>query len=427
MFFFCFLDTSGQSVSYLEEMRQKEHDRNQQMEASNRWKDLEGKKPEQDLLTLKHKLEQMPSDKSHPEVFYTHEGDFQAERAGMYKTSYDPYRLQETMAGDDRRGSGFVDTTHSYQGALDLPMQMNQDVAHILRYNRTLGGPPGSVAQLNGQPSQHEVFAPYEADRKLKKAQLQPTMNSTGPKIQERGVVLKESSYGDSYNTRKFLQENVVPDSVRKEPLLLMSSENSDLNQVRFASIPIAKTGSPPMCVRSDPGEIVQSAGTPMFSRPHTSPDGDKNASFRQRYSYQADGNQGHANTQGQGLHSARVGKVQARHSIGTPNQFASNSSNFLGGGQSVSWSRGSAYQSQFAGSGHKLDDVTWRPGCGFNSPQDLIDYLERNFSQTEARKKFHSAFPEGSPDVRQNTSRGKKHSFGGVNAQVLRGAPVVA
>ena len=43
-----------------------------------------------------------------------------------------------------------------------------------------------------------------------------------------------ESTYGEGYNTQKFLQENELGKYSRNEPLNLISAENQDLNQVNI-------------------------------------------------------------------------------------------------------------------------------------------------------------------------------------------------
>ena len=203
--------------NYYKLLAQQKHDEIQQMEASNRWQLLELQKPDHDITALKHKMN-MASDKTQPFVFYGHEGQFQRERAGLYKTTYDPYSLQYSMNKRELSGDGIFDITDVHRNALDNPLPINQDMHDITRYNRTLGGPPGSVAQLHRQPSQVEAIGPFDRAKAIQKAQLQPNLSTADVRTQEGELVLKESTMGEGYNTRKFLQENQLPFYSRNEP-----------------------------------------------------------------------------------------------------------------------------------------------------------------------------------------------------------------
>ena len=66
----------------------------------------------------------------------------------------------------------------------------------MCRYNRTLGGPPGSVPQLNSQPNPHEVIEPFNRYKSMRKAQLQPNMDTADVKTLEKDLVLRESTTG---------------------------------------------------------------------------------------------------------------------------------------------------------------------------------------------------------------------------------------
>ena len=52
-------------------------------------------------------------------------------------------------------------TADSHEGALNLKTELNRSMAEATRYNRTLGGPPGSVPQLNQQVAPHELVMPW--------------------------------------------------------------------------------------------------------------------------------------------------------------------------------------------------------------------------------------------------------------------------
>ena len=68
----------------------------------------------------------------------------------------------------------------------------------VRRYNRTLGGPPGSVPQVNSQASPHEVLEPFNRYKSLRKATLQPSMDTADVKTLEKDIILRDSTTGRS-------------------------------------------------------------------------------------------------------------------------------------------------------------------------------------------------------------------------------------
>ena len=110
------------------------------------------------------------------------------------------------------------------------------------------------------------------------------------------------------------------------------------------------------------------------------------------------------------------------------------------------SWACESSYQSQFPTGGAKSANhfdlsfkkdhfdlsfkkdarFNWEPGCGTPRPQSSLLDLQNAFRKSDVRRKFHDNFPETNPDLRENHTRGKKHEFNGINAQVFRGAAIV-
>ena len=65
------------------------------------------------------------------------------------------------------------------------------------------------------------------------RATLQPPgPHQASPLVQEKELLQKEATtMGDSYNAKKFLQENALDRHARQEPLTLMSSENQSLHR----------------------------------------------------------------------------------------------------------------------------------------------------------------------------------------------------
>ena len=400
------------------------------MEAANRWKELELQQPNNDLQALQHKMA-MASVKEQPDVFYEHEGKFQRERVGLYKTTYDPYAFQHSMNKDEKTGGKLFDTSDSHRNALNLDVDLNGDMHESMRWNRTLGGPAGSVPQLNDQPSLYESIQPFNKTKSLQKAKLQPNAQTADVRTQEKELVLQESSQGLEYNTQKFLQENEMPFYARNEPLMLMSNENQDLNRVRITCIPTTPprgfSGSMPLPDISS-GEPIRTGS--QTDRPNTSPP----SQFASRYSYQQPEVSTTRTSHPSDLTGLPVQLGRGSSAIRFPDQFLSNSTNIMPvGGGVVLGSSMSPYEAQFPGS-KSLDfsfkddpRFDWKVGCGTPRPQTSLLRLQDAFTKSSVRKDFLDQFPEKNPDLRENLIRGKKHEFGGFNAQVLRGTPVLA
>lgn len=103
----------------------------QQMEAKDRWQVLEGEGPAQDVSQLRHKYRAMnqPSRES-ARVFFNHEGRFQEERAGLYRTSYDPQLLRHAMPGGAEENAGpLFDTSQSHEAAWYAPSPLNRAIS----------------------------------------------------------------------------------------------------------------------------------------------------------------------------------------------------------------------------------------------------------------------------------------------------------
>ena len=67
------------------------------------------------------------------QVFYGHEGKFQRERSGVYKTTYDPYKLQASMNRLEESGGYKFDISEMHKDALNLPVDLNQEMHDALR------------------------------------------------------------------------------------------------------------------------------------------------------------------------------------------------------------------------------------------------------------------------------------------------------
>lgn len=342
------------------------------MEARNRWRLLESQTPSHDIGALRRKMD-LSSSKHQPEVFYDHEGRYQRERAGIYRTSYDPGQLKYSMDRLERCGAALTDTSSCHKNALDLPTDLNVQMAEIIRYNRSLCG---SVAQPHSQPSQFEVYGPFQAAKALQKLHLQPDGARADIRTQEGDVIWKQTTYGGDYNIPKFLQDHPpVPIHSRGEPLELMSHSNQTI-----ANIPLA---CPVVC-----------------SRPNTAPS-DMMPVRRDLSDY-----------------PASVARVL-------------NSTGFLARQKEERKLMGvecTIGRNQTTGSGSnpchpQHYDLSHRLSTRLHEPS----YSCRGDTKTEIHRKFEQCFPSRAPDLRENSCSGKKHNFQcGINAQVLRGAALV-
>jgi len=115
------------------------------------------------------------------DVFYDHEGRYLKERAGLYRTSYDPKQLAAAMDAEDKGCGALGDTTALERGALDIPTTMNDEMAEVTRRGRSLAG---SVPQYNNMPSVYEVTRPFDIAKNLQKRHLQPEPWAAGVRIQ---------------------------------------------------------------------------------------------------------------------------------------------------------------------------------------------------------------------------------------------------
>ena len=411
-------------LSHLIAMRQEQHDQHQQLEAQNRWKELELQTPGHNLAARQHKVD-IASKKTQPKVFYDHEGKYQRERAGMYKTSYDPYKLQHTMNHEETAGARVMDYSDYNKNALDYPTDLNDDIAEAMRHSRSLGGPPGSVPQLHSQPSQHEAFEPYNKQKQRQKSTIQPNVQHSDVRTQERGIILQETTHGDNYNTHKYLQENTLHPHARQEPMGLISSNNQDLHRVSNLDNtmqPHSSVGMPSLAVlrvdnteKRDTGlqtQRAQSVDNPLSNLPvNVRP---KRLPTRQN-SFPGDAT-----------------RVANRKDGGGGLMQKSRSTNFQPSDMRHSWSYQTSYQGHHTGDdpidmSYKYDDrFNWKLGAGTPRPQTSLLKIQDSFNKSDVKKNFYARFGDNAPDLRENLVYGKKHSFGGMNAQIMRGTPII-
>lgn len=117
----------------------------------------------------------MSSGKHVPDVFYDHEGRYQRERAGLYRTSYDPGQLAAAMNAEERGNGALGDTTALERGALDFPTELNAAMAEAIPKSRSLCS---SVPRYHNISSVYEVMRPFEIAKSLQKGHFQPSAPS---------------------------------------------------------------------------------------------------------------------------------------------------------------------------------------------------------------------------------------------------------
>ena len=242
-------------------------------------------------------------------------------------------------------------------------------------------------------------------------------MQHSDVRTQERGIVLRESTQGESYNTHKYLQENTLHPHARQEPYGLVSKNNCDLKKVSNL-----ENASGPLQY----GSVVQYTA-------------DEKASSLQKHSSSAvedPFNNYPVNIRPQPRMPRS--KTSSHPLISTGRSMnggvlqKSQSSNFLPSNLRHSWSYQSSYQDQHTGDDpidmtYKQDPrFKWQLGCGTPRPQTSLLKLQDAFNKSEVKRKFYQRFGDNAPDLRENLVMGKKHSFGGMNAQIMRGTPVI-
>lgn len=463
---------SGEKEAQYLDSTKRDQDKNfQEIEAQNRWQVLEAHGPGHDISSLNYKMGHVHEHEK-PPTFYGHEGNYNEERAGLYKTSYSPERLAYNMNALDVSGPEIMNTMHSHIDALNLPTKLNHDMKDAFRYSRTLST---SQPNLSGDRRETRELVNQHDNLKLsQKLQLQPTVENARVKVQEDGTILKDSEMGENYNTRKFLQEYEIGKFSRYEPLKVMSSENQNLHNVRksatsksaksvkfsdtvsvatsldsgklrFSSAPTR--GSPRVGVVSrsmpvfsnqtsaEPKEEVittQYTSTQALYRPENELDKQLKPKFTvheiQAKEVNTKGMQGQPQPSAGNPDFHRVHlRRPATSDPGTEyrDEFGSKATNFIPSNLQNSLSFSTAYESQFPkyDIGYKYDPrFDWEPGKGAPRPQTSLLKIQNRFEKSAVRRSFHSQFPESNPDLRQNIVRGKKHNFYGISGQLLHG-----
>lgn len=458
----------GPEALYLASMK-KDQDKNfQEMEAQNRWKVLNSHTPDHDISSLNYKMART-TEPEKPSTFYGHEGRYNEERAGLYKTNYSPEKLAYSMNALEVSGPEIMNTFHSHVDALNLPSRLNSGMKDAFRYSRTLSSSQPNLA--GDRRESRELMNQHQALKRSQTQILQPTVETTRVKVQEGNIILKESTMGESFNTKKFLQEYDIGKFSRYEPLKVMSTQNQNLHNVRKAistksknvkfadsvtvaqsldsgikrlssapakgSLRISPAGKHP---ETEPVITTQYASTQAQYNPENEREAkdeeedDKEFQLEERdlpkikfINIETKLEERDIKEKPFIAYSSVLRKRPATCDPSTEyrNEFSSLGTNFIPSSLQNCLSFDSAYKAQFPvyNIGYKHDGrFDWQPGKGTPRPQTSLLEIQNRFEKSDIRKKFLSQFPESNPDLRQNITRGKKHDFYGISGQLLHG-----
>ncbi|GFR88677.1 hypothetical protein ElyMa_004258600 [Elysia marginata] len=447
-------DRGDHVEDYLSKQKQEMHRSVQGIEARNRWKLLENSTPDHDISQLKEKYK-MLNDKEQPSTFYRHEGKYNEERAGLYKTSYDPERLTYSMNAQQLSGGNLFNTSASHVEASLYPTIPWDENEAALKGSKTV---VFKNSELSGdRPSTADMLNPYRETVALQRASLQHNVATSKPRVQEGEYVLREDTMGDAYNTKKFLQENKLDHNIRIEPTHVLSHENQNLERARERVAPrqpMRKSQLKNKSVHFSDDVHIQNVHQNMPVRiieSHVKPISNiEEDELRCSFGQMRTNSQGYTETHpelikstgctnqfvvgdtrnlAENLHrSALVPTIVGRNTepivrpsvvsfsrdsqlkpapiSETIDEFRSLSTNFMPSGLSSDMTSRSSYASQYPiyDLSEKKDlRFSWEPGCGLPRPQSCLLDLQNSFIKSEVRKRFHRTYPETNPEIRMN------------------------
>lgn len=192
-----------------EEFKNYIHDQNQKLELANRQKELELISPDRDIRLLRIKYDKLENSQGtrpilkqnvsdHVKTLYEQEAKYLGERAELYQTSYDPYKLGAHVVSN--KSDNQPVTIGGYSNKKDVVI-------------------PGDSYEHRPKLFADKVFNDHKNNREALEANLLDPRISAQPVRQENGFILKQSVYGDTFNTKKYLQENEFSTQRLTEPL----------------------------------------------------------------------------------------------------------------------------------------------------------------------------------------------------------------
>ncbi|CAF3642039.1 unnamed protein product [Rotaria sp. Silwood1] len=208
----------------------------QQIEAENRLEKLELIRPQDNLnllnikfRTLQHPRHARPILPQYRDpyinTFYDQVGTYIQERSGLYHTTnYDPNALTQAIPDIEKSENNQEENDHLLKDENHLGDLLNS----------------GEQTQNVSKPKlfQYKTFHDYQTirSRLLNKFRVPQDASTVNTRVQEgdKPFIQRESTYGQSYNTRKFLQENTLLHHARSDPTCLMSTQyNTNLERAR--------------------------------------------------------------------------------------------------------------------------------------------------------------------------------------------------
>lgn len=408
---------------------QEHRERIQKLQLDNRQKDIDRIRPEDDMRLLRLKYKELENTKApqpflkqnysdHVRTFYDQEAKYLGERAELYRTDvYNPYVVKEHI---------------------DCVKEGSAEPRFSSENNKYI------TSELAGRPKMFADRALGEfkmQKRAQQEALLTNPHQSAHPVIQEDGFILQQSTYGDSYNTKKYLQEHeLVSMQATKQPVyekldqstlngqnvVLKSKETQpeDANSYPRVWGPMPPEPYEPLYCNNHISEMSDGYSKRFYHRVYDSP----NVTFPPRYAaLKTDQEAMHKYEEKQmvesmrrqeyldDLHRQKMDKAReseishvkeeraARRDLDNATQAVQNQT------------PQSTYSSSYTK--YSFDRLKKCPPnefyksavyTGHSKPRDLIG-LQDSWSKTHAHRQFHSAYPTKPADLRENIHTGKK------------------
>jgi len=346
--------------NYLPEKKENMKREVQEMEARNRLKVLEASLPASSVSALRRKLA-LASKLESADVFYDHVGKFVGERGGLYQTSYRPSQLAASLV----REGVMAEAQPNCPEGLHTSTRLNAEMDSVNRISATYE----KVASSAPPPHLPVAIEDFKKMKQVNNIRLIPNTLNAAPVMQEGGFVETTTSLTSAYNFPKFLQEQQLG-AITQDNSQAISKGNSTLAAVKVC----VPTPPPP----PPPAADAARASTPRPAIP--------------------------APEVAEAVVVERIPPVDENVGSLQPRIFNLSAAEGDADRRTKDWRH------------------SWRPGEGIPRPQSLLNGLQNAFRKSEAHRRFHAAFPEEAPDLRDHIVLGRKHEFLGGNAQALRG-----
>lgn len=207
------------------------HQRIQAIQVENRKNDIDLITPDRDIRLLRLKYSELEKSRGaqpnlkqnvqpHVNTLYQQESKYYGERAQLYRTQvYNPYLVKQYI--ESVKAEPQIST--NYTSGSGMASQANFQMPNDSYENR-----PKLFA--------HKVFSDYELLKRnpLEQSLTEPNL-SASLNVQENGQILQQTTYGGSYNTKKFQQEHEPSPSRTSSELLYRPLESGELEYQNIA------------------------------------------------------------------------------------------------------------------------------------------------------------------------------------------------